>query len=259
MLLEICGSAGSYPAPGRACSSYLVREDTYQLLLDVGNGSMANLFAFTTPDLVDAVVITHEHTDHLADFVGLFHYRRYASHPQRKLVLCCTPGVVRNLSQLISDSALESLVEVVLLEDDLTLRLGPFNLWSRSMAHPVETYGLRIRGSDGAELSYSADTGPCEALEALSSGTDLLLCESTWISDNPHYPRDLHLSADLAGAYARLGGVGHLVLTHVAYPNSPAEALRAARAEAPMIRIDSASDRDVYVVGPRVEPKGILR
>jgi hypothetical protein len=45
----------------------------------------------------------------------------------------------------------------------------------------------------------------------------------------------------------------------VAYPNSPAEALRAARAEAPMIRIDSASDRDVYVVGPRVEPKGILR
>jgi ribonuclease BN (tRNA processing enzyme) len=225
-----------------------LRDEGVQLLLDAGNGSMSNLYAFTTPDLLDAVVLSHEHTDHLADFVGLFHYRRYASTPTKRLVLYCTEGVLRTLRTLISDSSIDELVEVIVLEDGLRVAIGPLLCRFVMVTHSVETYGVQVRSRDGAVFSYTSDSGPCEALEDLSDGADLLLSESTWLAAHPSQPTGLHLSAELAGGYAQRGRVRHLVLTHVAYPNSPLEALAVAQRAAPDLRVDLAMDRASFTI-----------
>ena len=63
MRLTVLGCAGSHPGPGRACSSYLVEEDGYRLLLDCGNGSLANLLQVRGVRDLDAIVLSHRHPD----------------------------------------------------------------------------------------------------------------------------------------------------------------------------------------------------
>lgn len=243
--LEVLGSAGSYPGPGVACSSYLLSTQGYRLLLDAGNGSMANLFSVSTPDRLDAVVLTHEHTDHIADFVGIFHYRKYASRPCDRLKLFCPAGVRERLSSLLTDSSLDSEVEVTILSDGDLMSVGPFIAQFLRMDHPVETYGIRLTAGDKV-FSYSSDTGHCSNLIRLAKGADLLLCEATWLGASEGKPLSLHLTATQAALAARAAGVKRLILTHVAYPNSPFRALAEAREAVRILDVDIAQDRRAF-------------
>lgn len=243
--LEVLGSAGSYPGPGTACSSYLLISQGYHLLLDAGNGSMANLFSATTPDRLNAVVLTHEHTDHIADFVGIFHYRKYASRPSVKLKLFCPLGVRERLVSLLTDSSLDSEVEVTVLSDGDSMTMGPFAGQVLRMDHPVETYGIRL-AVENKVISYSSDTGYCSNLFQLAKDADLLLCEATWSGSSDDKPASLHLTATQAALIASSAGVKRLILTHVAYPNSPFQALAEAHAVGTVLDVDIAQDRRTF-------------
>ena len=50
MKLTILGCYGPYPSPQGACSSYLVEGGGVRILLDMGNGSLANLERLTEID-----------------------------------------------------------------------------------------------------------------------------------------------------------------------------------------------------------------
>ncbi len=227
MRLAVIGSAGSYPAPASACSSYLLQHDGYQLLIDAGNGSMSNLYNFTTPGHLDGVFLSHPHVDHIADFVGIYHYRQFACVPEHKLDLYAGVETVDTLGRLLG-SDLGDTVNINIVEPSKIFKIGPFEATSELMAHPVQTYGLRLTAK-GKSIAYSADTGPCESLEVLSHKADLFLCESTWIEESETYPKDLHMTVTQAVGFALRGEVGKLLLTHIAYPNSPFVALAKAR------------------------------
>ncbi len=79
--------------------------------------------------------------------------------------------------------------------------------------HPVEAYALRLEAG-GSTLTYSGDTAPCEALDDLARGVDVLLAEATYV-DGRDNPPLLHLTGREAGETAQRGGVGRLVVTHV--------------------------------------------
>ncbi len=227
MRLAVIGSAGSYPAPASACSSYLLQHDGYQLLIDAGNGSMSNLYNFTTPGHLDGVFLSHSHIDHIADFVGIYHYRKFACTPARKLELYTGSDTASAIKGLLGGD-LEDIVNVNIVEPSSYFKIGPFEAIAELMAHPVQTYGLKLTADDKS-VAYSADTGPCESLEILSDKVNLLLCESTWIDENEAYPPDLHMTVSACVALAKKSQVDKLLLTHVAYPNSPFVALARAR------------------------------
>jgi ribonuclease BN (tRNA processing enzyme) len=81
------------------------------------------------------------------------------------------------------------------------------------MNHPVQTYGVRLTAGGGA-LTYSADTGPSDALVRLAEGSDTLLCEASYPPGVEVQP-DLHLTGREAGEHAAKAGVGLLLVTHV--------------------------------------------
>ena len=58
----------------------------------------------------------------------------------------------------------------------------------------------------GRTVAYTGDTGPCDALDSLATGVDLLLAEASFRhgKDNPH---DLHLTGRDAGEVAARTGV----------------------------------------------------
>ena len=64
----ICGSRSPLPSPGRAESCVLVEAGDDIYIFDMGNGSVNNLQEFQVPwTNVKAVLITHMHSDHMAD------------------------------------------------------------------------------------------------------------------------------------------------------------------------------------------------
>ena len=64
----VCGSRSPLPSPGRAEACVLVEAGDDIYIFDLGNGSMDNLNEYQVPwPNVKAVLITHMHSDHIAD------------------------------------------------------------------------------------------------------------------------------------------------------------------------------------------------
>src|SRR5690625_2330682 len=73
--LQLTGIAwcGSCPAPGGSTSTYMVEKNNFTLLIDLGSGSLSTLQAYKNVMDIDAVIISHYHSDHIAD-IGVLQY-----------------------------------------------------------------------------------------------------------------------------------------------------------------------------------------
>ncbi len=229
MLTTIVGSSGSFPGPGGPASCYLIEAEGFRLVLDLGNGSLGALQRFAPLDGIDAVCLSHLHTDHCIDMCSYFVVQRYhPDGPRPKIPVYGPAGTAQRLaSALVPNSS----VDVTSAFDFCTLaagtfELGPLRVTTAHMNHPVETFGFRVE-HDGQVLAYSADTGPCDELVKLASGADVLLCEASFL-DGPGHPAALHLTAREAGQHAARAGVGELVLTHLVPWNDEAATLEQA-------------------------------
>lgn len=98
--LTVLGSCGGFPEPGHACAAFLlshsVRNNDHHTVLDLGYGAAARLFTHVEAKDLGAVVVTHEHPDHIADLTALSRAWRYTVETTR-LPLHCTPGALRRL------------------------------------------------------------------------------------------------------------------------------------------------------------------
>ena len=67
MELTVLGRCGPFPAPGEACSGYLLKCGGKNIMLDFGSGVFSRLYGLLPQLEVDAVVLSHLHSDHMAD------------------------------------------------------------------------------------------------------------------------------------------------------------------------------------------------
>jgi ribonuclease BN (tRNA processing enzyme) len=223
--LTILGCSGSIPGPDQAASGYLIEADGYVLALEFGNGVLARLQGRRDPFDLDALVLSHLHPDHCADVSALTVLRRYhpePPYPERpRLLPLYGPGdsPIR-LANAFAPNELER------AETDLSdvysfhkltagnIRVGPFEVATFPVDHPTEAFGLRF-SHRGRTIAYTGDTGPCEALDELAAGADVLLAEASW-TDASDRPAGVHLSGKQAGELAQRASVGKLLLTHIA-------------------------------------------
>ncbi|MEU4802917.1 MBL fold metallo-hydrolase [Actinosynnema sp. NPDC023587] len=238
MLLTILGCSGSLPGPDGPASGYLVEADGCRLGLELGNGVLASLQAHCDPFALDALLFSHLHPDHCADFTTLAVMRRYHTHPphdtvERKLPVHAPSEAPRRFARAYAESAEE--LRTADLSDVFAFhaltaepfRVGPFEITAARVAHPGESYGFRI-ATDRATLAFTGDSGPCDALTTLAGDVDLLLSEATWTHADDR-PPGTHLSGVQAGELAAEAGAGRLLLTHVAPWTDPGAVLAEAR------------------------------
>jgi ribonuclease BN (tRNA processing enzyme) len=233
----VLGTSGSYPGPGSACSGYLLRYQGFNLWLDAGPGTMANLQTHIGLDEVDAIVLSHQHPDHWSDLDGFFVACRYVQ--TRTHVPIYAPVGLRGLMRSGPDT--ESTFVWHDITDKSVEAVGPLQLTFSRTDHPPETLAVRVdiaasggrsRDADtgsasgpalgysadtgsasGPALGYSADTGPGWSLEALGSGLTLAICEATFLRDREG--TSPHLSARQAGESARAAAVERLLISHI--------------------------------------------
>lgn len=235
MLLTVLGCSGSAPGPLAPTSGYLLEVDGFMLGIELGNGTLAELQAVRDPFALDALLFSHLHPDHCADFTALTVLRRW--HPSPLIA----PAVARLPVHAPREApsrfaAADAPSEAERIATDLTdiydfhplaagtREIGPFEVRAEQVFHLCEAYGFRF-SHGGRSLAYTGDTGVCAALDELADGVDTLLGEATW-THAPDRPRGMHLSGHELGELATRAGVGRLLITHVA-PWTDADAVLA--------------------------------
>jgi ribonuclease BN (tRNA processing enzyme) len=228
----VVGCAGSFPSQESAASCYLIDIGGFRLVLDLGNGSLGSLQRFSGLDEIDAICLSHLHSDHCLDMCGYSVVQTmHPDGPRRPIPVYGPEGTAERLIRAVTvtspATSMADAFDFSVLTPG-TIEIGPLRVTTARMNHPVETFGFRIE-HDGQVLAYSADTGLAPELVRLAAGADVLLCEASFL-DRPDLPTDLHLTAGQAGAHAAQAGVGELVLTHLVAWNEPAATLEQAAA-----------------------------
>jgi len=236
--LTVLGSCGAWPEPGRACSGFLLEHAGFRVALDLGYGTLSRLLALlgsTTAAGLDAVVITHDHPDHVVDLHGLFRARLYDGQELPRIALYAPEAVVDRVAGL--EDGERSLTERVFAWQPLpagAYDVGPFRLESWSLPHYVLNAGVRL-SSPELVVAYTGDTGPAPALADLGRAADLFIVDATDRHQRAgHLPREhpaLNMTAREAGQAATAAGARRLMLTHF-WPGNDRERSRAAAAEA---------------------------
>jgi ribonuclease BN (tRNA processing enzyme) len=214
--LTVLGCAGTFPGPASPCSGYLLEQDGYRLLVDLGAGALGTLQRHIGLLDVDAVYISHLHADHCIDLVAYSYARHY--HPDGSapaLPVYGPAGTAKRILDSYENPPSQGLENVYDFREvpPGTHQLGPFTVRAARVNHPVECHALRIEAG-GRTLAYSGDTGESDALVELARGSDLFLCEASWVhaEDNPP---GIHLSGREAGEHAARARATRLLLTHV--------------------------------------------
>jgi ribonuclease BN (tRNA processing enzyme) len=227
--LTVVGCSGSGPGPDSPASSYLVEQDGFRLLLDIGNGSFGALQGIADPDSIDAVFVTHLHADHCLDVAPFVVWHRYSGRSSGRCIPLYAPvGAERRLALAydLDGDALTDVFDFVPVGPG-ALTIGPFEVELARTAHPIECYAIRLTAG-GRSLVYTGDTGPCDRLVELARGADVLLAEAAHPDRDPDQPPGLHLTGRQAGEHAAAAAVHRLLITHVPCWVDPAEQLAAA-------------------------------
>src|SRR5229473_8452539 len=189
MRLTVLGACGAWPEAGQACSGFLVEQDDFRLLVDLGYATVPRLLERVTADHVDAVFISHGHPDHCADLNPLLRARALRDDPPAPLPVYALPGALDAVLALDRPGMLAGALALHEFSAGTTLDIGPFRAVTRLLPHWVPNAGLRLAGG-GRMLVYTGDSGPGPEIADLAQGADLLLAEASYVD---HVPADSRL------------------------------------------------------------------
>jgi ribonuclease BN (tRNA processing enzyme) len=223
----VLGRSPAVPNPGEACAGYLVEGGRSRVMVDIGPGTVAQLLRLCNPSELDAVVISHMHTDHFLDLVTMRYSFPWKDDANPKLRVYLPPGATAQMEYVALGAGLPDYFarSFAFIEHDgaAALEIGDLRMEPTPTVHFVPTWGFRMAargaGEDtGRSIAYSADSSPTPNLDTLADGTDLFICEAALrkvTDDAPPPERRGHLVPEEAGEVAQRGRVGRLVLTHL--------------------------------------------
>ena len=227
MRLTVLGGCGAWPDAGQACSGFLVEQDGFRLVVDLGYATVPRLLERAAPGQVDAVIISHGHPDHCADLNPLLRARVFREDPAAALPVYALPGALDAVLALDGPEMLAGAVDLTEFTPGGQLEIGPFRVQTQLLPHWVPNAGLRLAAGE-AVLAYTGDCGPSPLMAELALQADLLLAEASYVDLVPDDSRRYLSSASEAGSRAAQAGAGHLLLTHLLPGTDPAAAQDAA-------------------------------
>jgi ribonuclease BN (tRNA processing enzyme) len=223
----ILGRSPAVPNPGEACAGYLIEGGRTRVMVDVGPGTVAQLLRLCNPWELDAVIVSHMHTDHFLDLVTMRYSFPWKDEANPKLKVYMPPGATAQMETIARGIGIPEYFarSFAFFEHDgvSAIETGDLRFEPTSTVHFVPTWGFRMTArpasGDGAgTIGYSADSSPTPNLDILAERADLFICEAALrsVNDDASPPeRRGHLVPEEAGEVAQRGGVGRLVLTHL--------------------------------------------
>ena len=240
--VTVTGTGCPIPSAERAGPGVLVRSDGLVMQFDAGRSTVQRLAQCELrPGELDAVFVTHHHSDHLTGLQDLVLTRwlldRDDSTPPLPIVAPAGPAasfVERMLDAWDADIEVRNQHThrgTVPRYDLLSFAVSdhPETVWSnrsvRVLAGPVRhepvrpAVGYRIETPDGV-VAITGDTRVCDEVARLATGADVIVYEALRFEAYEPLPNrpsflDYHADTRLIGSQVAELGVDTLVLTHL--------------------------------------------
>jgi len=239
--VQILGSGGPELEDKRASSSYLVWQDGQpRVLIDSGGGSALRFGqAGAHVAQLDAILFTHLHIDHSADFPALIK-SSYFEERKPPLPVYGPPGneTFPSTTEFVAGLFDDKHGVYRYLADFLAGRDGGYSLQAHDVALTAREIRTVVSGNDllldatrvihggvpaiawrvsigGTIIVFSGDdNGDNGNLERLAKGADLLVAHNAVPEGETGAARQLHMPPSVIGRIAKTAGVQRVVLSH---------------------------------------------
>lgn len=216
-ILHLLGTGAAVSDPHRTTTMLAAHDDGSTLLIDCGGDAIQRLMqAGLDPNSVEALVVTHEHPDHVSGFPLLMEKVWLAGRRRPLPVVGIAPALeqARKIFEAFDTSGWDGLPaidwrEIPHAEDTLAWEDERWHVTASPVVHAKPTIGLRIESrASGRVLAYSCDTEPTETVARLARDADILVHEATGAMDG-------HSSAAQAAEIAAEANAYRLLLVHL--------------------------------------------
>lgn len=232
MRITVLGKSPSWQDADGACSGYLIEDGDVSVLLDCGNGVFSKLRLYRDYTAIDAVLLSHLHSDHFLDLVPYSYALTYAPRQQpvpvdrwpgtddpAKPRLIAPKGARETFRRVVgawgNDDLIEAAFDLEEYETGDEFELGSLKVSFGEVPHFTTTHAVSVSSSNGSgRLTYGADCRPGEELVEIARDTDLLIVEATLPRPERTGVRG-HMTPAEAGEHARRAGARRVVLTHI--------------------------------------------
>ncbi|MDX1439395.1 MAG: MBL fold metallo-hydrolase, partial [Rubricoccaceae bacterium] len=187
MKLYLLGTGAAVSDPHRTTTMLAVEEAGRFVLVDCGGDVFQRVLAAgLDPENLEAVILTHEHPDHISGYPLLI--EKLWLYGRRYPIPIYGPTPTLTVAQTIfgafSTDNWNGLPdreyhEVPLEPLETFLETFSLRITSSPVDHPVPTIGLRFENRDGDVIAYSCDTAKSAAVVELARNADILVHEAS--------------------------------------------------------------------------------
>lgn len=226
--LTFLGSAAAVPTIGHDNTFLVVEGGASTLLIDCAGSPLLKLqLAGIEPTHLDYVALTHRHPDHIYGFPALV-LGLWLLGCEKRIEVVGEAETLVGAQALLAPFHPEQewpgfcpplYREVTLQGETVLWDLPDLLITAAPTEHLVPSMAIKVLNKATAgTVVYSSDTSPCQELERLARGVDLLIHEASGAMPG-------HSSAAQAGQVAKRASVGKLYLIHYPVPQTDLNAL----------------------------------
>lgn len=228
--LHLLGTGAALSDGSRTTTMLAVEDSSSTLLIDCGGDAIQRAQAHNIAlDSIDALLLTHEHPDHVSGFPLLVE-KLWLSQRRTALPVYGPEAALDQARRCFGTFNTSSWTDLfafewhpLALEQNVSvLNRSNWTVHAAPGSHgSVDVVGFRIENTQTqTTVTYSADTAPSEAIVRLAQNTDVLVHEATAHSDSHSTPVE-------AAQVAARANAKQLILVHLP-PSIGEEDLQAA-------------------------------